>query len=77
MRDPASVESARLSSHYLRQPQVLAFLGIARPTFWRLRQKHRELEPIRLSARLLVWDRRVIEAWIEGRRAVRARLRPE
>lgn len=61
--DPHSVPG-----RFWRQSEVLGFLRVSRATFWRLTRRFPELRPVRLTPRLPLYDKAVIERWIEGRR---------
>jgi predicted DNA-binding transcriptional regulator AlpA len=68
MDDQRPPDLHSVPGRYLRQSEVLALLRISRATFWRLTRRFPELRPVRLTPRLPLWDKAVIERWIEGRR---------
>jgi predicted DNA-binding transcriptional regulator AlpA len=68
MDDQRPPDSHPVTDRYLRQIEVLRLLRISRATFWRLTRRFPELRPTRLTPRLPLWDRAVIEGWIEARR---------
>jgi len=48
----------------LRAPKAAALLGIAVPTLWRWTKNRPDFpKPIKLSARVTVWDAAQLESW--------------
>lgn len=51
-------------SALFRQPVVLALLGVSAATLWRWVKLHPELQPVKLSERIVAWSKGQIEAFM-------------
>ena len=57
---------AELERH-LRQREVLAMLGVSRPTLWAWRRAGRFPEPLRLGPNVIAWPQSVVAAWLAAK----------
>lgn len=63
---PAPVSQPELlSTGFLREPQVLAFIPISKSTLWRRVQARTFPEPVKLSVGITAWRAEDIRSWIE------------
>jgi prophage regulatory protein len=53
----------------LRQPAVLARIGLSKSTLWELVRRGDFPKPLRISPRAVAWKSSEIDRWIEGRAA--------
>ena len=70
-RSDGSVESVRQSPRaILREPEVLALIGLSRTSLWRRRQAGDFPAPVRLGgqgSRAVGWRREDVERWLATR----------
>jgi len=52
----------------LRIIDVCRWLKISKPTFWRLRRSPDFPTPMRITERVIGWQRHEIQSWLEARR---------
>ena len=58
----------------IRYSELAKELGVSTSTLWRWRQDKVIPEPIFLGPRLLVWERVVIEQWLDSKRTKEVKL---
>jgi predicted DNA-binding transcriptional regulator AlpA len=58
----------------IRYSELAKELGVSTSTLWRWRQDKVIPEPISLGPRLVVWERVVIEQWLESKRTQEVKL---
>ncbi|HCE3704262.1 TPA: AlpA family phage regulatory protein [Vibrio parahaemolyticus] len=58
----------------IRYSELAKELGVSTSTLWRWRQNKVIPEPISLGPRLVVWERVVIEQWLESKRTQEIKL---
>lgn len=58
----------------IRYSELANELGVSTSTLWRWRQDKVIPEPISLGPRLVVWERVVIEQWLESKRTQEVKL---
>jgi len=58
----------------IRYSELAKELGVSTSTLWRWRQNKVIPEPISLGPRLVVWERVVIEQWLESKRTQEVKL---
>lgn len=50
----------------MRLPEVTAACGISRSLIYKLAKEKKFPQPIRVAARLSVWDSEAVQAWIDA-----------
>jgi prophage regulatory protein len=65
--------TAKAHARILRQPDVLARVGLSAPTLWRMRRRGEFPEPVQLSPGTVGYLEDEIDQWLADRKAERAR----
>ena len=52
----------------VRISQLIDYVGLSRPTIYRLSKAGKFPKPVKIGARASAWDLNEIDAWIEARR---------
>jgi predicted DNA-binding transcriptional regulator AlpA len=53
----------------VRPKELAAILGVSSQTIWRWRKDNQIPEPIFLGPRMIAWEAKVIEKWLEEKRS--------
>ena len=62
-----SPDTAKAGRLLLNVKELADALGVSERLVWRLRREGQLPPPIRLGSRVIRWDRRAIEKWIDRR----------
>ena len=65
VRDAARMDTKQ--SAFMRGPEVIRVLGVARSTLWRWCKAGTFPRPVKLAERAVAWRRSDVERWIEDR----------
>ena len=63
----SGIDGANVSEILMRLPEVIAACGMSRSLIYKMAKEGRFPRPIRVAARLSVWDSKAVQTWIDFR----------
>lgn len=56
-----------LPTGYMRQKELMKLVPFSSATLWRLVQKNKFVQPVRLSERITAWNRAEVHQWLRAK----------